>query len=142
MRITEHLQKKHLIFFGSCLEISIFLTSLQNPNLKLMSSFPNNHYWAYTCLIPMSLKFFVCHILSFVLIEFLSCTFLVFDSCNSLRCHNLFFSFVIIWVAKFCKRMILLVLSQFDFLSLVTIWSFQPLFSTIIFFYYSFLLLF
>ena len=44
--------KKHLIFFGSVLEISIFQTFLQNPNLKLMASFLNNHYWSYTFLNP------------------------------------------------------------------------------------------
>ena len=46
--------KKAPDFFGSCLEISIFHL-LQNPILKLMSSFPNNHYWAYTFLIPWAL---------------------------------------------------------------------------------------
>ena len=33
---------------------------LQNPNLTLMSSFPNNHYWAYTFLNPWALTF--CHL--------------------------------------------------------------------------------
>ena len=58
IRTTEHLQKKHLFFVGSWLDISIFQTFLTiiKKNLKLISSFPNNHYCAYTFLNPQALK--------------------------------------------------------------------------------------
>ena len=48
--------KKHLIFFIPVWRFQYFRHLLQNPNLKLMSSFPNNHYRAYTFLVSWALK--------------------------------------------------------------------------------------
>ena len=49
--------KKHLIFiFNSRLDISIFRHLLSNLNLKLMASFPNNHYLGHTFLNTRALK--------------------------------------------------------------------------------------
>ena len=36
-----------------------FRLLLQNPNIKLMASFPNNHYWSYTFLNPWALGRFL-----------------------------------------------------------------------------------
>ena len=55
MRITEHLKKITWFFLVPVCRFQYFRHLLQNPNLKLMSSFPNNHYWAYTFLIPWAL---------------------------------------------------------------------------------------
>ena len=52
MIITEHLHKKHQIFMVPVWRFQYFRHLLQNPNLKLIASFPNNHYWAYTFLNP------------------------------------------------------------------------------------------
>ena len=42
--------KKEPIFWVPVWRFQNFRHLLQNPNLTLMSSFPNNHYWAYTFL--------------------------------------------------------------------------------------------
>ena len=54
MRITEHLQKNHL-FFVLVWWFPYFRHLLQNPNLILLSSITNNHYWAYAFLNPWAL---------------------------------------------------------------------------------------
>ena len=61
MRKTDHLQKKHLIFFIPVWRFQYFRHLLQNLNLKLMSSLPNNHYWAYNFLIPWALAVGMLH---------------------------------------------------------------------------------
>ena len=55
MRITENLQKSPWLFLVPVWRFQYFRPLLQNPNLILMSSFPNNHYWAYTFLNPWAL---------------------------------------------------------------------------------------
>ena len=56
MIITEHINKKHQIFLVPVWRYQYFIHLLQNPNLKLMASFLNNHYWSYTFLNPWALK--------------------------------------------------------------------------------------
>ena len=47
--------KKALGFLVPGWRFQYFRHLLQNPNLKLMASFPNNHYWSYTFLNPWAL---------------------------------------------------------------------------------------
>ena len=50
------LTKKALCFvLVSGWRFQYFRHLLQNPNLKLMANFPNNHYWSYTFLNPWAL---------------------------------------------------------------------------------------
>ena len=54
---SENICKKSTCFFlvpGR--RFQYFRHLLQNPNLKLMASFSNNHYWAYTFLNPWALR--------------------------------------------------------------------------------------
>ena len=48
--------KKNMNYWVPVWRFKYFRHTLQNPNLKLMSSFPNNHNWAYTFLILWALK--------------------------------------------------------------------------------------
>ena len=56
MKITVHLQKSTWFFLVPGWRFQYFRHILQNPNLKLMAGFPNNHYWSYTFLNPWALK--------------------------------------------------------------------------------------
>ena len=47
---TEHLQKSIWFLLVPVQRFQYFRHILQNPNLKIITSFPNNHYWAYTFL--------------------------------------------------------------------------------------------
>ena len=53
---SENISKKSTwLFLVPDRRFQYFRHLLQNPNLKLMASFPNNHYWAYTFLNPWAL---------------------------------------------------------------------------------------
>ena len=40
--------ENHLVFLVPCGRFQYFRHLLQNPNLKLMAGFSNNHYWSHT----------------------------------------------------------------------------------------------
>ena len=52
----KHLQKNQLYFLVPGWKFQYFRYLLQNPNIKLMASFPNNHYLSYTFLNPWALN--------------------------------------------------------------------------------------
>ena len=65
-----------------------FRQLLPKPNLKLMASFPNNNYWAYTFLNPWALKFIRFHIFMKELIALLK--FCRHTLCNIRQLDNNF----------------------------------------------------
>jgi hypothetical protein len=53
----ENISKKNTwLFLVPGWRFQYFRHLLQNPNLKLMAGFPNNHYWSYTFLNPWALR--------------------------------------------------------------------------------------